>query len=629
MATSVNSSTSTSTLSNLSAKTGMAGLVSGLDTDSLVESMTSYSRSKITKQQQKIQTLQWKQTAYRGISKTLKEFQSKYLDVLSKTNLRSASLYNTVAASTSSTKISVSSTNAANAGNITIDKITQLATNETLQGAQTVSKALSGDMTAASVTNLLADVTAGDKSFVMNLDGNAKVVTLDSAFVTSAGSIGFEAALQKKIDTLFGTKDATTPLIDVALSGDKLSFTATGSKVSVSALGADTTTLGFMGLTDGQSNKINLDDTLENSSFAQTLTTAAADGKYKLSINAVEFTFEKTDKLSTVMSRINSSAADVTLAYSSITDKFSMTAKTTGAGDKLVRSETDSNLLGVLGLTGASTKGQNAILTVNGVEITRSSNTVLVDGINVNLLETSTDPITITSKADSTALKDTIKSFVEDYNSIIVLINKTYKENKDRDYSPLTDEQKTDMSDTEIKDWETKAKQGLLKNDPALRDMASKMQEMMYGSAVSGGISLSDLGITSAGYTENGKLKIDEEKLTAAIETKGAAIQELFTTKDTGLGDKLNSVIQSAVKTTGVKGTRGSLIELAGYESTLSDTENSLTKNITDANTTITKMKASLKDEETRLWKKFTSLETALQQLNTQSSMLTQFSSGS
>ena len=150
----------------------------------------------------------------------------------------------------------------------------------------------------------------------------------------------------------------------------------------------------------------------------------------------------------------------------------------------------------------------------------------------------------------------------------------------------------------------------------------------MYGTAVAGGISLSDLGITSAGYNENGKLKIDEAKLTTALETKGAAIQELFTTKDTGLGNKLNSVIESAVKTTGVKGSRGSLIELAGYESTLSDTENSLTKNITDANTAMTKMKASLKDEETRLWNKFTSLETSLQRLNTQSSMLTQFSSG-
>ena len=142
MATSVNSSTSA--LSSLSAKTGMAGLVSGLDTDSLVESLTSASRAKITKSQQKVQTMEWKQAAYRNVSKTLKEFQSKYLDVLSKTNFRSASFYNTISSSTASTKISVSSTSAASAGNITIDKITQLATNQTVTGAAKASKPLSG-----------------------------------------------------------------------------------------------------------------------------------------------------------------------------------------------------------------------------------------------------------------------------------------------------------------------------------------------------------------------------------------------------------------------------------------------------------------------------------------------------
>ena len=66
MATSVNSSTSA--LSSLSAKTGMAGLVSGLDTDALVESLTSASRSKITKQEQNIQKLEWKHTSYRNFS---------------------------------------------------------------------------------------------------------------------------------------------------------------------------------------------------------------------------------------------------------------------------------------------------------------------------------------------------------------------------------------------------------------------------------------------------------------------------------------------------------------------------------------------------------------------------------
>jgi len=91
----------------------------------------------------------------------------------------------------------------------------------------------------------------------------------------------------------------------------------------------------------------------------------------------------------------------------------------------------------------------------------------------------------------------------------------------------------------------------------------------------------------------------------------------------------MNDIITSAVKTSGVKGTRGSLIEMAGYESTLSSTENNIYDDVQKINKNVTKMKTSLKDEETRYWSKFTALETALQQLNTQSSILSQFSSGS
>lgn len=142
---------------------------------------------------------------------------------------------------------------------------------------------------------------------------------------------------------------------------------------------------------------------------------------------------------------------------------------------------------------------------------------------------------------------------------------------------------------------------------------------MIYGSAVKGGISLYDLGITSVGYAENGKLKIDEDKLTEAIETKGNAIQELFTTADTGLAQQLNNIINSAAKTSGVKGTRGSLIEMAGYGLDAFNTENSIYDNITKTNKSINDLKTKLKDQETYYWNKFSALETALQQLNNQS----------
>ena len=635
MATSVNSATSgSSNLTSLSAKTGIAGLVSGLDTESIVQSMTLATRNKIAKQEASVTKLQWKQSSYRTVTKALKEFQSKYLDILASGSLRRSSTYSTVAASTTSSAVSVSATSGATAGNITIDNITQLATNQKITtGAASVSKSLTGE-TAADVTALLADIDGSgvSKSFKLTLDGQVKTITMDAAFVTKAnGGVNFQAALQEKITAAFGEKSAGVPMVNVTLASDKLSFsTATsGSKLTVNALNSDTETLDFLGLKDGQTDKLNVGTALKDLPFANTLATDG--GKIKFTINSVDFTFEETDSLSTVMSRVNSSTAGVTLEYSSISDKFTMTSKTSGVGDNIDISETGSNLMTLFGMTGANSveaAGQNAILEVNGQQITRTSNSIEIDGVKVELLAESTNSINISKKSDTTALKDTIKNFVTDYNNMITMMNGLVKETKDANFQPLTKEQKAEMSETEIKDWEAKAKTGILSGDAILKSITSKMQTMMYGSAVEGGIGLYSIGITSAGYTENGKLVIDEEKLNAALETKGVEIQELFSKETTGLASQLNSVIDGAAKSTGVKGSRGTLVEMAGYESTTSDTENSITTSIKKMNETIARLKEMLKSEETRYWSKFTALESAMANLNVQSSMLTSFSAG-
>ena len=633
---SVNSSTSTN--SSLLAKTGMGGLVSGLDTDSLVESLTSASRSKIAKQQQSVQKLEWKQTSYRNVSKTLKEFQSKYLDVLSKTNFRSASLFNTIKASTTSTKISVSATSAAAAGNIEITNVTQLATNQTITGVSGASAALTGG--TAYNPSLLDDISpTTSKSFLLKMDGSVRTITLDQAFKESVGTDGFETALQNKINTAFGEKSAGVPVVDVTLVGGKIGFSASGSQLTVSALNSDAGTLTKLGFTDGQTDRLSTNKALSDLSLLKD--TQPVDGEYKFSINGTNFSFKTTDSLSSVINKVNTSDAGVTMSYSTITDKFTLTATESVAGDNIVVKETTGTLMNAFGLADLSTEvagtsatseaGKNAILEVNGQSIVRTSNSIEVNGVKIELLEkTAADEVLkVSMSEDTTELKDTIKSFVEDYNNLISSMNTLIKEKADSAYPPLTDAQKDEMTEKQIEAWEKKAKVGLLKGDSVLKGITSKMQSMMYGAAQSGGITLFNMGISSAGYAENGKLKIDEEKLETALKTRGSEIRDLFTTEKTGLANQLNSVIDAAAKTSGVKGTRGSLIELAGYESTLSNTENSITDKITKANKMITSLNKKLKTEETYYWSKFTALETALQQLNNQSAMITSFGSSS
>ncbi|MDN5308194.1 MAG: flagellar hook-associated protein 2 [Eubacteriaceae bacterium] len=609
------SSTTSSSLTNLSAKTGISGLVSGLDTEEIVNSMTLATQQKITKQEQKLQLLEWKQTAYQSVATALKEFQTKYLDVLSSTNFTSSTMFSTIAASSSSSAVSVEATSSAAAGSITINSITQTATNAKYVGATGVTDDLGGTVTDYS--NL------SDKSFLLTRDGVTKTITLGT--VTDASSL--KTSLESAVSSAFSDGRVT-----VNMSGDSFSFTCDGSIMSVSALAGDTTTLKSLGMTSGLSNRLSTSKTLADLPFATDLT----GDPVEFSINGVDFSFDQTTTLASIISQVNSSDAGVTMAYSSLTDGFTLTADDSGEGNEISIADTSGNLMAAMGLTsGTSTDGQNAILTVNNVAIVRSSNEFTIDGVKITLEEDVdaadpiTDPITIKLSSDTTELKDKIKSFVEDYNTMIDLINGLTKEDKNSDYAPLTDDQKEEMSDSEIEKWEAKAKSGILRGDSLLRGIASNMQSLMYSSAVSGGLSLYNLGIQSAGYAENGKLEIDEEKLDQVLASDIQGVKELFTTETTGIANALDSIIDSAAKTSGARGSRGSLIEKAGYESTTSSTQNSIYDSMQDVNEYIAKLKDQLEDEESRYWSKFTALETALQQLNVQGSMISGFGTSS
>ena len=623
---------STSSISNLTAKTGMGGLVSGLDVDTLVEQMTATSRQKILKQKQTIQKLEWKQTAYRSVTTALKEFQSKYLDVLSATNFRSAAFMNAVKASSSSSAVSVTTTTGAVPGSMKIDSITQLATNQKIEMAEgkTASKELKS---GKSVSDIINGLKAGD-SISLSLDGKIRIITFNADFVNSVKessnqAVDFEEKLQNLIDTAFGVpEDGTNRVVTVDVTGDNfLSFKAAGSNLTLSEINSENPVLeNIMGFTNGQSNKISTYTSLADLKLSTEL---SGSGTYKFSINGEIFSFDNTATLSSVISKINSSDAGVTISYSSITDRFTMTAKASGAGNNIAIEDLGGNLMSALGLTkssgAVSNQGQNAILSVNGQTIIRSTNSFEVDGAKITLNNTTDEAITITMVNDATALKDTIKTFVEDYNKMVDLLNGLVKEKVYSDYQPLSDEQKKEMSESEIKAWEEKAKSGVLKGDSILRSISSKLHSVITGLSVNG-FSLYSMGISSAGYTENGKLQIDEAKLQTALETRGPEIRDLFTSAN-GIGNALNDVIVGATKTTGVKGSRGTLVEAAGVADTTSATENGIYEQIKRTNKTLTALQTRLTAEERRLWSKFTALESAINAFNSQGAIISQFGS--
>lgn len=116
------------------------------------------------------------------------------------------------------------------------------------------------------------------------------------------------------------------------------------------------------------------------------------------------------------------------------------------------------------------TDGSNAVVTINGVDVERSTNSFTVDGISINLLSETDTSSTITVTQDTDKIYDTVVKFIDDYNTLINSINELLDADAThKDYAPLTSAQEEEMTESQIEKWETKAKEGLLRNDRCCR----------------------------------------------------------------------------------------------------------------------------------------------------------------
>ncbi|MBE6906518.1 MAG: hypothetical protein E7476_09645 [Ruminococcaceae bacterium] len=294
----------------------------------------------------------------------------------------------------------------------------------------------------------------------------------------------------------------------------------------------------------------------------------------------------------------------------------------------------------------AAVAGQNAIVTINGVDTERSSNTFTSGGLSITLLETTGsyqkaddgsfkldengnkiftgETATATTTKDTDKIYEGLKSFVEAYNKLIGDLNSRIDEEATyRDYAPLTSDQKKEMSESEIELWEEKAKTGLLRNDTNISSFLSSMRSALYTKPDGCDFALYQIGIeTSSEWEDKGKLVIDESKLKSMIETNSQDIQELFTNATDGLATKLNSVIKATANTN--SSTPGTLVGLAGVVGKATEITNTLTKQLRSINSKIEELQDKYETEKNRYWKMFDSMESALSSLNSQSSWLAQ-----
>ncbi len=278
----------------------------------------------------------------------------------------------------------------------------------------------------------------------------------------------------------------------------------------------------------------------------------------------------------------------------------------------------------------AAVNGTDAAFELNGTLLNESSNQFTISGVSYTLTGTSTtETVHVNTTADTDSIYDSIKTFVDLYNTTIDKVNSKISEERDTDYLPLTDDEKEKLTDDQEKQWEEKAKTGLLRNDSLLTGIVSNMRSTLSSFVTntdSGYNSLARIGITTGDYTEKGKLYIDESKLKEAINANPEAIMNLFTKSSDVNGEKGLAVRLYDNINTGVN----KIIDKAGSDSSYSTVDSSfLGKEITEYKNQISDWDTRLQEIEDRYYKQFTAMETALNKMNQQSSYLTQMFSSS
>ena len=392
---------------------------------------------------------------------------------------------------------------------------------------------------------------------------------------------------------------------------------------------------GTLGLTKASaSNKINSGSTLSDLGFKP-----EADGTYKLNINGTEISLDKKSTISSMMSAVNKSAAGVTMTYSSLTNSFTLESKEFGGTGKVEVGDTSlGRSLGLVddnGTVGAS-EGQNAIFEINGQEVYLNDNTYTLDGNTFTFNDNMTigETYTVNIAKDSTTVKDALKKFVESYNKLIddvygYIGKSPAKDDDGNTYEPLTNAEKDEMSEDEITKWEEKAKQGVLYNDSTVSTVMSQMRSALYTSVTlddGSKFGIYNLGIkTSSEWSKHGKLQIDENAFDKAFENNEDAIIKLFTDSDTGMMKKLNSVIDGAVKSSGAANTRGTLVRKAGKADSSVTTDSTIYKEMVKMQDRLKELQDRYDTKEEYWWKVFTNMETAMADLNSQTSYISSY----
>ena len=501
---------------------------------------------------------------------------------------------------------------------------------------------------AAAITKQPLSGYLKGKSISVSYGGQTKNIELIGDKEEIKDFKAFKDSLQNKLDKAFGSGKVTVG----EDSKGSLTFTATDSS-QILQISADSKELqNALGITSTQSNKISTGSSLWENRDKLGLGKYATKEELNKALENFTVNGAKIDNITAdttvdgLLTAINNNKdAGVTATYLGSANKFVLSSNEKGKGREISlgadpdKKDDAANLIfgGDKKESHDGTDGEMSIL-YNGVKttITSSSNTFSIDGLDIRATNTfntgsatAEGGVSFTASADTEKVTETVKKFIEAYNAMIDEVRTQATTKPDSNYKPLTEDQKNEMNENSIKNWENKAKEGILYNSSALKDLDNATQGI-FSSMMMNGVSYDDLekiGISfSDDYTAGGKIVFDEEKFKTAMDSDPEKVSDLFTGTH-GIVNTIDSTLSTyATRYASKNGNSyGVLIEEAGSEKlSLTLTNNSIYKELKDMQETITNLQSQLSTEQDRYISQFTQMERLINQMNSQSSYLSQ-----
>jgi len=557
----------------------VSGLISGLDSDTLISQIMSIERQPLTRLEKRISALESQQEGIRSLRTQLLSLRSRAQD------FRLGTVFGQYTAKTSEETVlgvKVSGSNPV-LGSYTVN-VQQLASASVATSSNRIGAVInasaplnssgitttieSGKFTLNGVEFTVDPATQSLNDILNQINSSGTGVTATYNATTDKITVANTTAGNTALINLGGTDDTSNFLTAIGLRNATQYTNGSGSTeaVSINNLGA-----------------INPSEDMSTTNFSGGVVTAGT-----FFVNGISISVNPaSDSVSDILQRISDSDAQVSASYDSTTDTIKLVSKNLGSRTISLTAGT-SNFLGVTNLTSAvQTAGNDSKFTINGGAVmTRNTNQVAdaIGGLTLDLLSQGTSTITVAGDDDNIVKK--IQEFITTFNESVDAIAAAVGSG------------------------------GALKNDASIQAIATVVREAIYTQV--GGISgdfesVLNIGVsTGSTFDASGAqhLELDEEEFREALRDDRLNVRDLFSnSSETGVADVMFSYLDTITRSSGFLNDRAKA-------------SGSIDEQITAINDQIERMEIRLGQKEQRLRKQFSQLEMTSSGLKQQSSAL-------